>query len=155
MRSRHGIPRVASLHYIALMRRSSLSRFASMVLAALVSLSAPGLGLAHGYAHHEANEHAGHEREHHHGLSESAPAAPEELIASVRGTGSSGDHGHPELSLALSSRTDLTPFVLAVKVELLAYMVVRTQASMLLTAAPPRAGPPDAPPRQPRAPPLG
>lgn len=150
-----GIPYTAVGGYIGFMRRSPHSRVIGLLLATLVGLSAPGLGLAHGYAHHEANEHTGHEREHHHGLSERAPAAPDELIASVRGTESSGDHGHPELSLALSSRTDLAPFVLAVKVELLAYMVVRSQASMLLTAAPPRAGPPDAPPRQPRAPPLG
>ena len=137
------------------MRRSFLSRLIGLVLATLVSLSAPGLGLAHGYAHHEAKEHADHEREHHHGASESTPVAPGELTLSVAGTGSSGDHGHPELSLALSGRADVALFVLPAKVELPPYVLVESQASLLLTAAPPRAGPPDAPPRQPRAPPLG
>jgi hypothetical protein len=137
------------------MRRSALSRLAGIILATLVSLSAPGLGLAHGYAHHEAMEHADDEREHHHAATGATPLAADALISSIDGTGSTGDHGHPELSLALSARADVGLFVLAAKVELPPYVVVQTQASLLLTAAPPRAGPPDAPPRQPRAPPIG
>lgn len=137
------------------MRRPSVSRLSGIVLATLVSLSAPGLGLAHGYAHHEAVEHAEEERDHHHGVPNGPTSAAHELIDSVDGTGSSGDHGHPELSLALSARADVGLFVPATKVELPPHVVVETQASLLLTVAPPRAGPPDAPPRQPRAPPLG
>ena len=140
---------------MASMRRSLLTRVIGLLLATLVGLSAPGLGLTHGYAHHEAKEHADHEHEHRHGTSESAPVAVDDLIVAVEGTGSSGDHGHPELSLALSGRADVALFVLPAKVELPAYVVAESQASLLLTAAPPRAGPPDAPPRQPRAPPLG
>lgn len=137
------------------MRRSFVSRLSGLTLATLVSLSAPGLGLAHGYAHHEAREHAEHAREHHHGASEGAQPAPDQPTAALEDAGRSGDHGHPELSPAMSGRADVALFILPAKVELPAYVVIDGRASLLLTAAPPRAGPPDAPPRQPRAPPLG
>ena len=149
------IPRHPFRGYIAPMRRCSLSRLTGLCLAVLVSLSAPGVGLAHGYAHHEAKEHADHEREHHHGVWESERSASELLTAAVENAGGSGDHDHPELSQAMSGRADAALFVVAPRVELPAYVVVASHASLLLTAAPPRAGPPDAPPRQPRAPPLG
>jgi len=137
------------------MRCSPLSRFTGIVLAALVSLSAPGLGLAHGYAHHEARERADNGREHHHGVSESTPSGSGEFTAWVDGTGRTDDHGHPELSVARSARADLPLFVVAANIALSEPVVVESQASLLLTAAPARAGPPHAPPRQPRAPPLG
>ena len=152
-----GIPRSASPGYIAHMRHSPLSRFTGLVLATLVGVSAPGLALAHGYAHHEAREHAEHEHghEHHH----ATPAADESESsadpgASIESAGSTGDHDHPELSLGLSARAEIPLFVVPSAVTLPDYVLVDSRASLLLTAAPPRAGPPDAAPRQPRAPPL-
>lgn len=139
------------------MRRSPLSRLTALVMAMLVGLSAPGLALAHGYAHHEASEHAQHEHGHGHhhsgaerpGTSFSADHAP-----SVEPGGDSGDHAHPQLSLGLSARADSPLFVLPPAISLPEYVLIQSRASLLLTAAPPRAGPPGAAPRQPRAPPL-
>lgn len=152
-----GIPRFAVPEYIVRMRRSPLSRVTGLVLATLVGISAPGLALAHGYAHHEAREHAEHEHGHEH--QHATPAAHEsessaDHVASIESTGSSGDHHHPELSLGLSTRAEIPLFVVPSAVTLPEYVLVESRASLLLTAAPPRAGPPDAAPRQPRAPPF-
>jgi hypothetical protein len=139
------------------MRRSPLSRFTGLVLAALVGISAPGLALAHGYAHHEAREHAEHEHGHEH--RHATPAADEGASAanqtgSIESAGRSGDHDHPQLPLGLSARAEIPLFVVPSAVTLPAYVLVDSRVALLLTGPPPRAGPPDAPLRQPRAPPL-
>lgn len=145
------------------MRRSPLSRFTGLLLATLVGVSAPGLALAHGYAHHEAREHAEHEHghghghglEHHHATpADEQGATSADHEASIGSAGSTGDHHHPELSPGLSARAEILLFVVPPSVAFPDYVLVDTRASLLLTAAPPRAGPPDAAPRQPRAPPL-
>ncbi len=149
------IARLTAHGYIAPMRRSPLFRLASFLLAMVVGFSTPGLALAHGYAHHEAHEHSQQGRQHQHGDREDPTAAPHaELTPSAKAAGNSGDHDHPQLSLALSTRADVPLFVMPAGLILPAYIVIESQTSLLLTAAPPRAGPPDAPPRQPRAPPL-
>lgn len=156
-RSVSGIPGFAPPGYIVSMRRSPLSRFTGLVLAALVGISAPGLALAHGYAHHEASEHAEHEHGHEH--RHATPTADEgastvNQTGSIESAGRSGDHDHPQLSLGLSARAEIPIFVVPGTVALPEYVLVDSRASLLLTTAPPRAGPPDAAPRQPRAPPL-
>ncbi|MGI9077116.1 MAG: hypothetical protein ACR2G6_07270 [Gemmatimonadaceae bacterium] len=151
------LPRLVALAYIERMRRSPVSCFAGLLMAMLAGLSAPSLALAHGYAHHEAHEHAEHEREHH-GSEHLGPGAAshDELTASLRAADHPGDHAHPQLFRAVSVRTDVVLFVAAAPaVSLPADIVLVDAASLLLTAAPARAGPADAPPRQPRAPPLG
>lgn len=125
------------------MHRSLASRLAGVLIAVLVGFSAPGLALAHGYAHHESHEQGEHEGEHQ--RSEFQGLEPE-----------SGDHGHPQLSQARSARIEVLLLVATVRAVSLPDEIVLVDAtSMLLTAAPARAGPPDTPLPQPRAPPLG
>jgi len=139
------------------MRRSPVSMLIGLLIAMLAGLSAPALALAHGYAHHEAHEHAEHERAHHGSeLLDDGSASHNELTLSLRGVDHPADHAHPRLFHAVSVRTDVVLFVApALAVNLPADIVLVGTASLLLTAAPARAGPSDAPPRQPRAPPLG
>jgi len=137
------------------MRRSPVSCFAGLLMAMLAGFSAPGSGLAHGYAHHEAHEHS--EGEHNPGgPSGLGVGAHDELTASLRAADDTEDHAHPQLFHAVSVRADVLLFVAAaVAVSLPSDIVILDTASLLVTAAPARAGPADAPPRQPRAPPLG
>jgi len=119
-------------------------------MAMLVAFSAPSIALAHGYAHHRLHEEAAHEAEHHGWTSHDAIG----LVVGV--PHDSEDHGHAQVSHAVSLRVELpllVPPALAAYFPVEIMLVGRT--SLLLTAAPARAGPPDAPPRQPRAPPLG
>ena len=151
------LPGLAAVAYIEQMRRSPVSRLAGLLMAMLAGLSAPGLALAHAYAHHEAHENAEHEREHHRveHLGQGA-ASHDDLTASIRAEDHTRDHAHPQLFHAVSVRTDVVLFVAAgPAVSLPADIVIVDTASLLLTAAPARASPADAPPRQPRAPPLG
>lgn len=151
------LPKLRVLAYIHCMARSPFSRAVGLAIAMLVGLSAPSLALAHGYAHHRLHEEAAHEAEHQHGGSHAA-AAPLGVGTgpAVEPAHDSEDHGHPQLSHAVSMRVEFPLFVVP---ALLASFAVQTElvssTSLLLTAAPARAGPPDAPPRQPRAPPLG
>jgi len=137
------------------MRRSLNSGVAALLVAGLAGLSAPGLALAHGYAHHEASEHAGEQLDHHHRKANGAiDVAHEELRASVHAADDSNDHVHPQLSQGPSVRLDAPLFVLHIARESLSSGIVFVgTASLLATAAPARAGPPDALSRQPRAPP--
>ena len=138
------------------MRHPPLLRIAALVVAMLPALSGQLLALAHGHAHHEAQEHADHDREHHHAMSESsAHAVIDAPTPSIGPSGGSGDHGHPELSPALSARADVLFFVIAPSPSFADFVMVRSRASLPLPTAPPRAGPHDESPRQPRAPPLG
>lgn len=123
----------------------------------LVGLSAPSLALAHGYAHHRSHEEAAHDGEHHRGESHAASAALRlDISHEVEPAHDSEEHGHPQVSHAVSIRVDLPLFVIPVlAANFSAEIDLVSSTSLLLTAAPARAGPPDAPPRQPRAPPLG
>jgi hypothetical protein len=140
------------------MRRPLRSRFAALLAAALVGLTAPGLALAHGHAHHEASEHATDpDHRHHHGTDERATEPGRRgAIAFVVGDDSSEHHGHPRVDQAMAVRAHASLIGLPALPPSLANEIVFVGAAeLLITAAPARAGPPDAPPRQPRAPPLG
>ena len=139
------------------MRRSLVSRIVALAIASLVGISAPGLAIAHGYAHHESDKHAEHERDHDRAL---VPAPTGELQDGLRSvfqaTNEPNDHAHQRLAHALSVRTYVPLFVLpSVPVTIPVSIVLVSTSSLLLTAAPIWTGPGDAPPRQPRAPPLG
>lgn len=139
------------------MRSSFTSRVAALLLGTLVGVSTPGVALAHGYAHHEANEHADEHADHHDQASADAGNADRNaLSASIGSADDSRGHAHAQLSHALSARPDALQFVLAPEAVKLASRIAFVDiASLRLATAPPRADPPDAPPRQPRAPPLG
>ncbi len=138
------------------MRRSLVSRIAALAIGTLVGISAPGLAFAHGYAHREASEHAAHEHEHHHGRTDGADEAHHGLTWTAQAADESKDHTHPTLAHALSMRMDSPVFVLPpVPVAAPVAIVLVGTVSWRLTAAPARASPTDAPPRQPRAPPFG
>lgn len=147
---RTAIPHPAHGRYIAIMRRSPLSRLTGLFLAMLIGLSGPSLAVAHAHAHHHAAEQAEHDREHHHSGAATA-SAPADV--SMGASGESGDHAHPVIVCAPSTRAELPFFIAPRATELLASTLVPDQASLLRTAAPRQTGPPDAPPRQPRAPP--
>lgn len=145
------------VEYIETMRRSLVSRIAAIAIATLVGISTPGSALAHGFAHHEASEHAERDREHRHeaGL-DSTNGSHHALTPSVQATNDSKDHVHAQLAHAVPVRMDAPLFILpSIPASLPSEIVFVGTASLLLTAAPARAGPPGAPPRQPRAPPLG
>lgn len=139
------------------MRRSLSFRFAALLVAGLVGMSAPGVALAHGYAHHEKSELAGEAGDHHHGPAQSATAlANGQPTAVVHDPSESRDHDHPQLSQPRTVRVDAPLFVLpAVPASLPSSVTLVGTVSLLVTAAPARAGPRDTPPRQPRPPPLG
>jgi len=138
------------------MRSSFTTRVAALLLGTLVGVSTPAVALAHGYAHHEANEHADEHADHDQASSDASNADRDPLSASIGSADDSRDHPHAQLSHALSARLDALQFVLAPEAAKLASRIAFVDtASLRLTTAPPRAGPPDAPPRQPRAPPLG
>lgn len=123
----------------------------------LVGFSAPGLAVAHGYAHHEAHEHPEHDRHEHVGGADRLTGGWRGgLAALVPPTDDHQGHAHPELSRAVSVRLN-APFIAALPPEVgpLAITVLAGTASLRLTASLARAGPPEASPRQPRAPPLG
>lgn len=142
--------------YIQSMGRSTPSRLAALLLATLVGFAAPGLALAHAYAHQEAQEHGRNGREHHHGKSAGPTVgSATQATPSFETPGGSGRHPHPELSPALSARANLSLFVMPSAVTLPEYLAVVNRASLRLKADPPRAGSPDALLRQPRAPPQG
>lgn len=152
-----GIPTPAAATYIGPMRRCLVSRIAALTIATLVGISVPGSALAHGYAHHEAGEHAEHDRDHNRAPgAEATDELYDGLPPSIQAANESRDHAHPQLARALSVRMDAPPFVLPpIPVAVPSGIAFVGTASLLLTAAPARAGPADAPPRQPRAPPLG
>ena len=139
------------------MRCSVVSRITALALATLVGFSAPGLALAHGHAHHEADERAARAHGHAHDIDAAVPAEHgAEEHALLMAANEPDDHAHPQLALALAFRIDALLFVVpSVVAAELAGSDADSSVSLLLTAAPASAGPPDAPPRQPRAPPLG
>ena len=134
------------------MHRSPLSRACTLVAALFVAFSAPGTALAHGVAHHAEAHHAeAHHVDPHEGPSDHVDAdRPSEFEADHP-----VEHGHQTLGPATTSRTDallvpLTP----VAAPCVAKIVEREDAPLALVSGP-LAGPPEASPRQPRAPPLG
>jgi hypothetical protein len=150
--------RAAPHGYIHQMRCSVVSRITALALATLVSFSAPGLALAHGHAHHEADERAARAHGHAHDVHEAAVPVEHgpDGRALAMGADEPDDHAHPQLALALAFRIDALLFVLpSVAAAEHAGADGDSSVSLLLTAAAARAGPSDAPPRQPRAPPLG
>lgn len=152
-----GIPLIGVPTYIGPMRCSLVSRIAGLAIATLVGISAPGSAFAHGYAHHEASEHAGPDRAHGGAVvTEGAAGLADERPMLVQATNESTDHPHVQLAHALSVRMDAPLFMLPpIPPAIPVGIVFVSTASLILTAAPARAGPADAPPSQPRAPPLG
>ncbi len=151
------IPMPAVATYIGPMRRSLVSRITALVIATLVGFASPALALAHGYAHHEAGEHGEQDGGHSGAL---GPEATDELHdglpLSIQAAYESKDHAHPQLAHARPMRISAPLFVLSANpVAVPVGIVCVGTAALLPTAAPARAGPADAPPRQPRAPPLG
>lgn len=134
------------------MRRSVLSRFTALLAATLMGVSAPGVAVAHGHAHHESREQDEHRHEHEHIAA--ATTASHDAASTVQADGSDGDHDHPMLVLGPSVRGDMALFVVPAVAALPALVLVEPKATRQLIDAPPRAGPLDARPRQPRAPPL-
>jgi hypothetical protein len=138
------------------MGRSPFSRAVGLLIAIAAGLYAPSLAVAHGYAHHRLYEAAAHEDEHHRGGPHAVSAVLRPGVYLELGVAhDSEDHGHPLLSHAVSMRVDLPLLVIAAPpANFAAEIALVSSTSLLLTAAPARPGPPDAPPRQPRAPPL-
>lgn len=121
--------------YVLQVNRNALSRLTALLTAALVGISTAGIAVAHGHAHLEMQAHASAD-----GAEAHAP---------------DGDHGHPEVTLGASARTDAT-FVLAVPPRPAVPFATVTQSesaqpgsTRLVPSGSPRASP-----RQPRAPPL-
>ena len=120
------------------MKRSPGSLILALVWAFVAALSAPGLAVAHGEAHHHRAEAAhaqAHElaREHEH-----------------------DDHEHPELAAPVGSgRVDLAPAVITATVVAPLANVATVRTALIDTRVSVRDGPPPDSPRQPRAPPLG
>ena len=155
-RQRSGIPLPGVPRYIGPMRRSLVSRIAGLAIATLVGISAPGLAYAHGYAHHEASEHAG--ADHVHGdavVTDGAAGMHDERPMSVQGTSESTEHPHVQLAHALLGRMDAPLFILPSVPAIPGTVICVSTAALVLSAARACIGPADAPPSQPRAPPLG
>jgi len=129
---------------------------ARLLIAALVAFASPALALAHGYAHHEAHEAEEHQRQHSHGEGAGASrSSPGDLSTELRTRDDAEEHGHPQISHAICVRVAMPLFVAPAAPAGLPIDIVRfATASLRLTAAPPRAGPAHARPRQPRAPPI-
>jgi hypothetical protein len=139
------------------MCRPPLSRLVGSLVTVLVALSASIVPLAHGYAHYRLHDERTHEQAHHGAELDGAQSAWHDAArVEIGATDHSDDHGHPQVSSALSGRAELKVLVGPAPAPVLIAQIELTEsASLLLTAAPARAGPPDAPPRPPRAPPLG
>lgn len=150
------IPIGHSLLYLALVRRSLISRISTLTIATLVGVSVPGLAVSHGQAHHEIDDHAQQHSDY-----ERSSSAPTHNSHDVPGTSihvanEPTDHAHPQVADALSVRLDALVFVLAApSVVVPSTIVFVDAASLLLTDAPARPGDADKSPRNPRAPPLG
>lgn len=152
-----GIPTVPVLTYIQSVRRSLVSRIAALAIATLVGSSASGLGVAHGYAHHEAGEHAGQDRGHDRAsAAEATKDLHHEALPSIDAVDESRHHSHPQVAPALSVRLGHPLFVLSMLAGSVSDGIVFVDiASLPLNSAAAGPRPPDASPRQPRAPPLG
>lgn len=151
---RRSIPLTAVATYIAPMRRSLVSRLAALAIAMLVGFASPALALAHGYAHHEHGEQGNAPR----GalVSEATDELHDGLSRSISVAYESKDHAHPQLAHALPARMGAPLFVLStIPAAVPVSIVFVSTAALLPTSAPTGAGPVDALPRQPRAPPLG
>ena len=138
------------------MLRSPLPRVAGFLIAVLVSFASPALALAHGYAHHQAHEHEEHSRQHFHGEGVDASRSSHgQLSTELQAADTGEDHGHPQLSGAVSARVSIPVFRIIVPTTELPVAIVRVATvSLPLTAVLARASPSHARPRQPRAPPL-
>lgn len=140
--------------YITSMRRTNVSRIAAMSIAVLTVISVPGSGLAHGYAHHEA---IGHEVHQHPSGAEPDTESRDGMNLLSEAADTSETHVHPQLAFAVSGRMHAPLLVDAGIPETIATGIepART-ASVPFSHAPLRASsPPDAAPKQSRAPPTG
>lgn len=138
------------------MLRLRLPRAARLLIAVLVGFAPPTLALAHGYAHHESHENEEHARQHAHGEGlGTSRSSHGEMITALRAGDDAQHHGHPQLCQAMAVRVGISLFVVMAPIASLPLDIVHVAAaSLLLTAAPARAGPAHARPRQPRAPPI-
>ena len=139
------------------MRRLQVSRLVGSMVAVLVALSASSLPLAHAHAHHRLHDERAHEHGHDPTESHAARAPLSDAAGTeIAATHESKDHAHSQASATVSARAELKWFVgPAPAPPLITQIELTDSVSLLLTAAPARAGPPDARPRQSRAPPLG
>ena len=136
------------------MRRSPLSRAVAAVLAIIASLAVPGSALAHGFAHHEAHEHAlaGEGGAHGH-----AAATATRAVRAAHDDGDHLGHTHPQLGYAVAKRAESAPAPAAIvpggTTLALDLTTVASTARTIVAAARPRADPAHGPPASPRAPP--
>ena len=134
------------------MGRSPLFRVVAPAIAVLVGVSTSSAVLAHGYAHHRLHDEIVREDRHR----ATSAASHHDTRVAVEAAHDFDEHAHPQLANAVSGRADLKVFIGPISAAVLpAPIELADRTSLSLTAAPARAGPPDAPPRQPRAPPLG
>lgn len=129
------------------MVRRSIRAFAAILAGLVTSLSAPGLALAHGHAHHELVEHS---------------VQTQRTPPAIDGAATGGEdarhdgHGHPSIDPGLFSRlVQLSPALVAPNVTLVDCAIVLTDA--LAVSPVPFESPPawcSTRPEQPRAPPV-
>lgn len=136
------------------MRRCHVSRLAAMAIAVLAGISVPGLGVAHGYAHHDAS---GLELHEHPSNAEPITESRDGLYPPTGEASDSKTHVHPQLAYALSARMYAPLFLQAGLPETTRNGVelARTASVLFATAPAPARSPPDAAPKQSRAPPAG
>ena len=128
------------------MQRPCSSRIVAALLALVAGLVVPGSAVAHGFAHHEAHEHA---------LAHGANADPAGAV--IDHDDSASGHAHPQLAYAATKRPESAPPAAVVPcgtTRTLDLAVVSTAARTIVAAARPRADPAQAPPASPRAPPC-
>ena len=150
-----GIPVRVGAPYIARVRNAVVSRLAALVIASVVGGSAPGLAVAHGHAHHEA-EHAAGIHDYGAAADPNAVNASHHGLISAWALDASRDHDHPHLALAVSVRMD-APLLLpgTMPATIIAEIVFAGAIPSFRTGMFAPAGPANDTPRQPRAPPLG
>lgn len=99
-----GFARTPASAYLMNMRRSRGARLFALMTALVASLSAPGVALSHGYAHHEAHEHAETAHADPSGIADDHAAAAESA-----GREQPSDHGHPEIAGCVCARFTFAP----------------------------------------------
>ena len=127
--------------------RTLTSRAFAFLVALIAGLAAPGSAVAHGFAHHEAHEHA---------LAHGNDAAPSRAFVADHNDDAHG-HAHPQLAYAAAAKRPelaqpaaILPCGTTLALDL---MSVEPAARKVVAAARPRADPAHGPPGSPRAPP--
>lgn len=90
-------PGSAASDYLQIVPRPPAARLSAGILALIVALAVPGGALAHGEAHHRAQE---HERDHH------DAARVHEVAAAVSAPEHDHEHQHPRLDSAVRTRVE-------------------------------------------------